>query len=143
MLRQNDPEGKWVNGSLATVQKIEENLLHLKLHDGREVRVGTVDFKLLDADGNPVVSARNFPINLAWAVTIHKSQGTTLDQTSVDIRRLWEPGQAYVALSRVRHPNDLWIEGWSPSSIIADRAVLDFHRRLSEFTQKQINLKNV
>lgn len=143
MLRQNDPEKRWVNGSLATVQKIEENLLHLKLHDGREIRVGTVDFKLLDADGNPVVSARNFPVNLAWAVTIHKSQGTTLDQTSVDIRRLWEPGQAYVALSRVRHPNHLWIEGWSPSSIIADQSVLEFHRNLFQFTQKQINLKNI
>jgi ATP-dependent DNA helicase PIF1 len=134
MLRQNDPEGQWVNGSLGYIRRMTDTYLTIELHQGHTVKVETVDFKLLDADGNPVVTARNFPITLAWAVTIHKAQGTTLDQALVDLRRLWEPGQAYVALSRVRTPESLWIEGWAPSSILADRAVLDFHQQIREIT---------
>ena len=57
---------------------------------------------MIDADGNEVACATNYPINLAYAATIHKAQGMTLDRVVVNIKSLWEPGQAYVALSRVK-----------------------------------------
>lgn len=130
MLRQNDPEGRWVNGSLGHVLKISDEILTIALLNGRKIYLEKTDFKLLDAEGNPVVTARNFPLSLAWAVTIHKAQGTTLDQMQVDLKNLWEPGQAYVALSRVRSASGLYIEGWNPSSIKTDPQVVHFHRRL-------------
>ncbi|MBY0383539.1 RRM3/PIF1 helicase-like protein, partial [bacterium] len=130
MIRQNDPAGRWVNGSLGRIENITSSFLVIKLEKGRRIELEKTDFTLLDADGNPAVSARNFPVTLAWAMTIHKAQGTTLDQMHVDLRKIWEPGQAYVALSRVRTPQGLFIEGWSPRAIFCDREVMAFHRSL-------------
>lgn len=130
MLRQNDPDQRWVNGSLGHIREMGDSTLSIQLMNGGLVSVEKVDFTLLDADGLPVVTASNFPVTLAWGVTIHKAQGTTLDQVYLDLRRLWEPGQAYVALSRARCPKNLFIEGWSESSIKTDRAVVDFYREI-------------
>lgn len=132
MLRQNDVEGRWVNGSLGHVCTIEDESLGIELLSEDFVEVEKTDFTLLDADGKSVASAHNFPVTLAWAMTIHKSQGATIDQALVDLRRLWEPGQAYVALSRVRDPSGLFVEGWTPSSIITDPYVSSFYRSLFE-----------
>lgn len=136
MIRQNDPAGRWVNGSLGRIEKISPQELVIKLDRGRRIELEKTDFTLLDADGNPAVSARNFPVTLAWAMTIHKAQGTTLDQMHVDLRKIWEPGQAYVALSRVRSPQGLYIEGWSPRAIFCDREVVAFHRSLMQKIQE-------
>lgn len=130
MLRQNDVKNRWVNGSLGHLREITPNHLAIKLLSGREVLVEKSDFTLLDAEGQPAASASNFPVTLAYALTIHKAQGTTLDSMTVDLRRLWEPGQAYVALSRARSSDSLFIEGWSQSSIFLDPSVLAFHRKL-------------
>ncbi|MBI3544792.1 MAG: AAA family ATPase [Deltaproteobacteria bacterium] len=130
MLRMNDPKHKWVNGSLGHLKEVAPMHLIVELMSGREVLVERNDFTLLDADGNPAVTASNFPVTLAWALTIHKAQGASLDQMTVDLRGLWEPGQAYVALSRARASDALWLEGWTPSSIFLDPAVLAFHRSL-------------
>lgn len=132
MLRQNDPEGRWVNGSLGRVEKITPTELRIELLSGRTVDIEMSVFTLLDAEGKPVVTAKNFPISLAWAMTIHKAQGATLDRLLVDLRRVWEPGQAYVALSRASSPEGLFIEGWSPKAIFADQRVLQFHSSLDE-----------
>lgn len=132
MLRQNDVEGRWVNGSLGYIQAISEDELLIELLSGREITVEKSDFTLLNADGTPVVIANNFPLTLAWAVTIHKAQGATLDQMQADLRGLWEPGQAYVALSRVASPEGLYLEGWHPRSFLADPRVSKFHSELDE-----------
>ena len=83
------------------------------------------------------MTARNFPMSLAWAVTIHKAQGSTLDKIWVDIRRLWEPGQAYVALSRVTDPDELWVEGWDARSIFTDPAVRAFTKAISAIPESR------
>lgn len=131
MLRQNDPERRWANGSLGHIKKIANEYLEIKLLTGKVVDVPMQEFTLLDAEMNPVVVAVNFPISLAWAMTIHKAQGVTVDRLSVDLRNLWEPGQAYVALSRVRDPEELFIEGWNAKSIFADAQVEKFHQQLA------------
>lgn len=126
MIRQNDPEGRWVNGSCGRVEKMKENALQIRLESGRCVELERAEFTLLNAEGAPVVSARNFPVTLAWAMTIHKAQGATLDRMLVDLRKIWEPGQAYVALSRVRQKEGLFIEGWRREAIFADPQVKAF-----------------
>jgi len=131
MMRQNDVEGRYVNGSLGRVEKISNETLLISLLSGRRVEIEKATFTLLDAEGNPVVAATNFPVSLAWAMTIHKAQGTTLDRVQVDLRRIWEPGQAYVALSRARDPQGLYIDGWSPQAIMADPLVEKFHMSLN------------
>jgi ATP-dependent exoDNAse (exonuclease V) alpha subunit len=130
MIRQNDPLGRFVNGSLGTVVSYTPEELKVKLARGARVSLERVRFALLDAEGKEVAAATNFPVNLAYAVTIHKAQGATLDSAAVDLRRLWEPGQAYVALSRVRSPESLFVGAWEPRSIIADPAVKRFHEQM-------------
>jgi ATP-dependent DNA helicase PIF1 len=86
----------------------------------------------LDAEGNITAAATNFPVSLAWASTIHKSQGATLDKMMVNLSNLWEPGQAYVALSRLTQGSDLTIEKWDARSIRVDPEVVKFYRENSE-----------
>jgi len=130
MLRMNDPMGRWVNGTLGEVLEIDPCELTIELLDGREIAIEPVSFTLLDAEGKEVASARNFPVNLAYATTIHKSQGMTLDRILVDLRNLWEAGQAYVAMSRVRSADGLLVSGWTPSSIRTDAQVARFNAEI-------------
>jgi ATP-dependent DNA helicase PIF1 len=138
MLRQNDPDGRFVNGSLAIITKIEKTSLELRLQDGSgsakgdTIQLKPVDFTLLNAEGEPVVKAKNFPLTLAWAFTIHKAQGATLDAVHVDLSHAWEPGQAYVALSRARSPDRLFVKNWYSHAIHADPEVSRFYELLEE-----------
>jgi len=126
MIRINDPRGRFVNGSQGFVEKFEQDELHVRLKSGKLIKLEKFTFSMLDAEGDPVAAATNFPVNLAYAATIHKAQGLTLDSVQVDLRRLWEPGQAYVALSRVPSSSQLILTGWDERSIIADPQVIHF-----------------
>ncbi len=135
MLRQNDPTGRWVNGSLGHITKIKDDSLTITpLANGNEIEVEPTSFALLNAEGIEMAVARNFPVNLAYASTIHKSQGMTLDMVLMDLRGLWEPGQAYVALSRAKSAKGLFLLGWDPSSIQTDWAVQEYYRGLNTLT---------
>jgi ATP-dependent exoDNAse (exonuclease V) alpha subunit len=128
MLRQNDPLMRWVNGSIGTIQDFESDKLTIELKSGSVVQVEAADFSMVDADGDIVAVATNFPINLAYAATIHKAQGATLDTMVVDLKSLWEPGHTYVALSRVRRGDDLFISRWDEQSIRVDSEVSAFYQ---------------
>jgi ATP-dependent exoDNAse (exonuclease V) alpha subunit len=130
MFIQNDPMKRWVNGTRGTLLELAEPKLVVRLDSGRMVNVDRATFSIQDADGQVVASVINFPLVLAYATTIHKSQGATLDEVWVDLSRLWEPGQAYVALSRLRSREGLRIAAWSPRSIIVAPEVLQFYARL-------------
>ena len=140
MMRKNDVTGglHYVNGSLGHIQDITDDSLEIKLFSGEKIEVGREKFSYLDGNGNEVVAAWNFPVTLAWATTIHKAQGASLDSMIVDLHRLWEPGQAYVALSRVRSGAGLQIERWSPGSILAEPLVTQFYNNLVDQVQKYI-----
>ncbi len=132
MVRINDPEGMFANGSLGHVEEVndEEDEVLVTLLNGFGVRFREHGFKFYDGKGTPVGVATNFPFTLAYATTIHKSQGATIDRVSMDISGLWEPGQAYVALSRAKTAEGIFIENWDKSSIIADPEVIEFHESL-------------
>jgi ATP-dependent DNA helicase PIF1 len=132
MLRQNDPQQRWVNGSQGIVEKIQPHRIQIRLLNGRIIELEKTSFSLMNAEGETVASALNFPLSLAWASTIHKSQGATLDRMSVNLSRLWEPGQAYVALSRLTMGAELFIEKWEANSIRVDPVVVEFYRQLAE-----------
>lgn len=134
MFLQNDPQKRWVNGTRGIVVEIEAEKIRVeKRYDqrsGREVTVEKTLFSLLDAEGNAKASVMNFPLTLAYATTIHKSQGATMDRLWVDLSRLWEPGHAYVALSRLRTGNGLRLLQYSDRSFLVDPKVLEFYQSL-------------
>jgi ATP-dependent exoDNAse (exonuclease V) alpha subunit len=128
MFIQNDPNRRWVNGTKGEVVDIQSDKIIVKKYEGRQVQVEKVSFSMQDAEGNVVASVIQFPLMLAYSTTIHKSQGATLDEIWCDLGALWEPGQAYVALSRLRTGQGLHLLRWSPRSIMADPHVLSFYQ---------------
>lgn len=130
MLQQNDPRGRWVNGSTGWVRDLHKEKLTIELTNGKVIKVMKAAFTLVDADGHTLAEAVNFPLQLAYATTIHKSQGQTLDHAVIHLKGLWEPGQAYVALSRLRSLAGVYITEWSPQSFRVDAQVRQFYQHL-------------
>ncbi len=135
MIRKNDishteDQMKYVNGSLGYIQEISDEELVIDLFTGKKIFLTKQSFEMFNGEGESVAQAYNFPVNLAWASTIHKAQGATLDRVLVNLQSLWEPGQAYVALSRTRSGEDLYINSWSSNSIIVEPKVTEFYEGL-------------
>ncbi len=109
---QNDSQQRWVNGSLGTVQAMEDTLVVVKLDAGDVVEVERSLWPQKRYQWNETARAMEvkeeykyvqFPLAHAWALTIHKAQGMTLDSVEIDLGRgAFAPGQTYVALSRAR-----------------------------------------
>ncbi|KAA5803850.1 AAA family ATPase [Alkalicaulis satelles] len=112
MLIRNDPAGRYVNGSIGEVTGFADGAVIVRVH-GESVRVEPVSWERTryaaapDTEGGlkreTVGAYVQYPLRLAWAMTIHKAQGLTLERVYLDVsRRLFAHGQAYVALSRAR-----------------------------------------
>ena len=110
MLLNNDSSDRWVNGSIGKITAIEEDGIIVKLSDGEEVEVDPHKWELYkmhydkekdSLESEVLGSFTQFPMKLAWAVTIHKAQGKTFDKVIIDIGSgTFCHGQVYVALSR-------------------------------------------
>ncbi|GAA5936423.1 hypothetical protein JCM10213_000315 [Rhodosporidiobolus nylandii] len=88
----------------------------------------------IDIDKDNTVARTQLPLQLAWALTIHKSQGQSLDAVGVRLTSTFEKGQAYVALSRCRKPEGMKIEGFRPGVVMADPTVQIFYTCIKEST---------
>jgi ATP-dependent DNA helicase PIF1 len=136
MLLRNMPEHGLVNGSRGIVvgfDTVAPHAPHVEfLKQGSTVRI-PISVAMWELEDNPNVFRVQLPLRLAWACTIHKAQGATLDCALVDIGRgTFESGQAYVALSRVRSLDGLYIHDFDPTAFRTNEEVLAFYRKIRE-----------
>jgi ATP-dependent exoDNAse (exonuclease V) alpha subunit len=106
----NDPTNGFYNGSRGRVVDFDGNSPVVELYNGRTIVVEPHDWSF-EEDGKVRASATQLPLRLAWAITIHKSQGMSLDAAVIDLSRSFAPGMGYVALSRVRSLEGLYLVG--------------------------------
>jgi ATP-dependent exoDNAse (exonuclease V) alpha subunit len=112
MCIKNAQDRKYVNGSLGKVIGFESltNYPIVELTNGREVVIRPDTWELMDGDKKRATLVQ-LPLRLAWAITVHKSQGMTLDAARIDLSRAFVEGMGYVALSRVRSLRHLILDG--------------------------------
>jgi ATP-dependent exoDNAse (exonuclease V) alpha subunit len=122
-------EPLFVNGQLGTVEAIEPAAIVVRSNGGEPIRVDRFTWRF-DSQDTDSATFSQFPLRLAWAMTIHKSQGLTLDSAFLDIRAAREPGQAYVAVSRVRTLAGLNFKEWFKGIHVSPEAI-EFYGRAS------------
>jgi nucleoside-triphosphatase THEP1 len=111
MFTKNSPTGNFVNGTLGAVSSFAENGTPvIKTRNGRHIVAEPMEWPL-EEDGRVKAKIIQVPLRLAWAITVHKSQGMSLDSAIIDLSGAFEYGQGYVALSRVRTLNGLYLLG--------------------------------
>ncbi|TPW77740.1 ATP-dependent DNA helicase [Schumannella soli] len=142
MFLRNDAggDGRWVNGTVGTVERIDDTVwvdVDGELHEVLPATWERYRYRYSSAtkklQRDVVAEFTQFPLRLAWAVTIHKSQGKSYDQAIIDLGpRSFAPGQTYVALSRITRLEGLYMtRPLRPSDIIVDDAVRRFMSRVT------------
>lgn len=114
MAVRNDPDHQYVNGSLGTVRGFaNENKGGwpiVEFENGNIVTMNPASWQMMDGE-TVLAEVAQVPLRCAWAITIHKSQGMTLDSAVMDLKRTFAPGMGYVALSRVERLDGLYLTG--------------------------------
>jgi ATP-dependent DNA helicase PIF1 len=118
MFTKNDPEGRYVNGTLGVVTDFdsEEGNPVVLTKGGSTVSARRAEWKVAE-DEHFKAGIEQVPLRLAWAITVHKSQGMSLDAAVMDLSNAFEYGQGYVALSRVRTLGGLHLLGWNERAL--------------------------
>ena len=115
MFTKNDLiDKRWVNGSQGTVTEMEDTKVTVELENGDIVKVKADEWQRVTGYGaskDVLAYIRQIPLRLAYAITTHKSQGATFDKAVIDLTQAFESGQSYVAISRVRSLEGLFLQG--------------------------------
>lgn len=118
MAVKNSPDRKYANGSLGIVSAFENSSDYpiVDFYNGRSITMKPETWELRDGDKKRA-SISQIPLRLAWAITVHKSQGMTLDSAVIDLRKAFVEGMGYVALSRVKNLESLYLNGINKTAL--------------------------
>lgn len=140
---KNDREGRWVNGSIAKVHRATKSTLEVEMEDGERHVIEpevweNVQYSLDEKTGKIIEKTlgefHQYPLRLAWALTIHKSQGLTFNKVEIDIGHgAFTSGQTYVALSRCRSLEGMTLRSTiAPRDIFINPAIINFSKTFND-----------
>lgn len=131
MAVKNALDKKYVNGSIGEVVGFERGSEYpiVDFRNGKTVTMQPDTWELRDGDKKRA-SITQIPLRLAWAITVHKSQGMTLDGAKIDLRKAFVPGMGYVALSRVKSLDTLYLAGMNKVAIQVSHEALEIDELL-------------
>lgn len=130
MFVKNNPDEGYMNGSIGHVVGFDEGMPIVELLDGTAIICKTSSWSI-EENGKTKGAIEQIPLRLAWAITVHKSQGMTLDTAVMNLLDAFVPGQGYVALSRVRSLDGLILRGFNSMSLEVDPRVREYDATLS------------
>ena len=141
LIRNLSIERNLVNGSKGVVIDFVENAFDpcigkrirlpvVQFTDGSKHVIGYTDFVTPFRSEDVHLVRKQIPLKLGWALTVHRSQGMTMDRVDIDLGRAFAPGHAYVAVSRVRTLEGLNLKNFGQGSLIRNLKVLSFYERL-------------
>jgi hypothetical protein len=125
MCTKNNFEAGYVNGTLGRVVDFDrdDGFPIIQTSDERTIKIAPASWTIAE-DGKVLAEITQVPLRLAWAITVHKSQGMSLDAAEIDLRNAFTYGQGYVALSRVRTLTGMKLLGLNPQALLVDPRVV-------------------
>lgn len=133
MCTKNNFEAGYVNGTLARVVEFDgvDGMPIIETTEGKRIKIEPTSWSVSE-DNKVLAEIAQLPLRLAWAITVHKSQGMSLDAAEIDLSRAFVFGQGYVALSRVRTLTGLKMLGMSPTALRVDPKIVEWDTRFQQ-----------
>jgi len=132
-----------VNGSMGVVidLKSDRSAPLVRFSNGEEIYIGaeSIPYNTVSSSGEPkeqLAGVTQIPLTIAYAVTIHKSQGQTIDYVLCDLDRIFADSQVYVAISRARSFDGLFIENFRTDTVFCNEKAMEFYRNLEEDSEE-------
>ena len=136
---KNDIEGKYVNGTMGVVADLDDEGIVVETKNAKLIECKKEEWAI-EEDGKVKARIMQYPLRLAWAITVHKSQGMSLDEAIVNLGDTFEYGQGYVALSRVRSLDGLYLKSYNAKSLRVSEHISEFDEKIrkdSRFIQEK------
>jgi ATP-dependent DNA helicase PIF1 len=134
MFVKNNPAKGYINGTLGRVIGFDEDYPLIRTNSGEEITATPASWTLEDND-EILAQVSQIPLRLAWAITVHKSQGMSLDAAEIDLSKSFAYGMGYVALSRVRSLEGIRLLGLNPMSLLVDREISEIDRQFQQVSR--------
>lgn len=132
MFVKNNFEKNYVNGTLGIVESFDEAGYPIVKITGEKLITALPESWIIEEDGKMKAEIKQIPLRLAWAITVHKSQGMSLDAAEIDLSKSFAPGMGYVALSRVRSLGGIKLTGFNNRALMIHPEVLEIDQDLKE-----------
>lgn len=127
-----------INGACGVIQGFNQDTISIKFDNGIVSNIPKHKFEYYYNE-RIVAERMQYPLKLAYGITIHKSQGMTLDRLVVDCARIFERGQSYVAMSRVKTLEGLYLKNFEPEKVLVDNRVAEFYENIKEVEEVKPN----
>jgi len=134
---KNNYERGYINGTLGEVVDFDEleGMPIVKICSGKKIRAKEEDWTIENNKGEIKAVVNQVPLRLAWALTVHKSQGMTLDAAEIDLSKTFEVGQGYVALSRIKSVQGLRLMGLNKIALQVSDLALDIDKKIQRLSR--------